>query len=30
MCETVPVSVEIRVSKEKPAKKSSKKKAKAS
>lgn len=30
MCETVPVSVEIRVSKEKPAKKSFKKKAKAS
>ncbi|MBR5990570.1 MAG: hypothetical protein IK034_01880 [Bacilli bacterium] len=30
MCETVPDSVEIRVSKEKPAKKSSKKKAKAS
>ena len=28
MCETVPVSVEIRVSKEKPAKKSSDKKAK--
>ncbi|MBR6866380.1 MAG: hypothetical protein IKM80_03960 [Bacilli bacterium] len=29
MCETVPVSVEIRVSREKPKKKSSKKKAKA-
>ena len=29
MCETVPVSVEIRVSKEKPSKKSSKKKIKA-